>query len=66
MKYHSHGVNSEKESTQVNDLFGDDFVRKSKTERKSEKKKQKQSFRSLIQQGRYEDLEDLDDYWHNG
>lgn len=47
----------------VNDFFEEEnLIKKSKSERKYENKKKKRSFKNLVRQGNFEDIEDWDDY----
>jgi len=45
-------------TTNTDKLFEDEYVRPSKTERKSENKKQKRQFRDYVRQGRFDEAED--------
>jgi hypothetical protein len=42
-------------------LFEDEYIKPSKTERKSQNKKQKRQFQNLVRQGRF-DSEDVEDF----
>jgi len=48
-------------TTKADKLFEDEYVKPSKTERKSQNKKQKRQFQNLVRQGRF-DIDDVEEF----
>lgn len=62
MKMQSHYSAKNRSDNVYNDLFGDnDELKPNRTERRNEKKRQKQSFKNMVRQGRYDELDEYFD-----
>lgn len=62
MKMQSHYSAKNRSDNVYNDLFGDnEELKPNRTERRNEKKRQKQSFKNMVRQGRYDELDEYFD-----
>lgn len=62
MKMQSQHSAKHRSDNVYNDLFGDnDELKPNRTERRNEKKRQKQSFQNMVRQGRFDEIDDYFD-----